>query len=1407
MFTPATAAWFRDHVGAPTPVQARGWPRIAAGEHTLLLAPTGSGKTLAAFLWSIDRLLSRPAGEAPGVRVLYVSPIKALVYDVRRNLGAPLAGIQEAAAALGQPVQPVRAALRTGDSTAQERRALLRAPPELLVTTPESLYLLLGSAARERLSTVETVILDEVHALAPTRRGAHLALSLERLAALCARDPQRIGLSATQRPPEVAAQFVCGDRPCAIVDCSGDPQLDLSLRVPVPDLRRPWEHVGAVAEPGDGEARSLWPALIPQLVAEIRAHRSTIVFVNSRGLAERLARRLDEHAGEPLALAHHGSLSHTRRKEVEEALKRGELRALVATSSMELGIDMGAVDCVLMVESPGTVARGLQRAGRAGHGVGQRSRAVLFPKHSGDLVECAALAERMLAAAIEPVRLPTAPLDVLCQQLVAMATTRPWTAEELLRTLGRAGSYRGLTRPVLDACLAMLCGEGLPPEAGLRPRLFRDGEQLVARRGAALVAALHAGTIPDRGLFGVFLAGSQQRLGELDEEMVYETRPGQRIVLGASTWRVDSIQRDRVLVSPAPGQPGRLPFWKGDTPGRPAALGAAIGAFVREVAEASPEAARARLAPVCDGFAVDNLLRTLAEQAERSALPTDRRLVLERARDELGEWRVALLSPYGARVHGPLALVMESMLVERRGLAPQSHASDEGVLLRLPELADPAQLPGARELLPPPEELRPRVLAALRHSALFAGRFREVAARALVLPLRGQRRRSPLWAQRLRGQELLAACGAHPELPLMVETWRECLQDLFDLDYTTELLHKIQRGEVAVVEVERERPSPFARALGFDWVAQHMYAGDAPQAERRAQALHLDSELLRQLLGERALAELVPPEVQAEVQAELDGRRWPPRDAPELLDLLRRVGDLSAPELAERGVPEALAEALVHAGGALWLPVGGEPRLVATEDAALFRDALGVRLPPTLRTPPHPEALTALALRAARVRVGLSARALAQRYGLPTGAAELALDSLEREGRLRPVVLGDGGLEGGPDGGPTRIEPGVLRRLRRRALEHSQGALAPVAPAALARAALGRRAADLDEALAALEGVPLPLAELEGRALPARLEGFEPRALDEALLSGTWVWVGRGEGQLALCRRERTTGLLYEPAPAPSDPPHQAILEVLALRGACFFAELQAQRPIPGLLDALWDLVWAGRVSNDTLQPLRAPGGPRRVGGRWWLTAPLFAPAAPEQVALWRVEALLARHGLVCPRAVEQAGWPGGFAALLPALRALEEQGRLVRGLFVEGLGGPQLAPASAVDLLRAAAGAAAVGDAVVVGALDPAQPYGALLPWPEGVLARRVAGARLVLLDGAPALWVAGERALSFAPGREAGALEAVAQALAASCRRGPGLDLAEVDGQPAARWVGAAALQAAGFVREGARLRRVVL
>ena len=1452
VFSPVARAWFEASFAAPTDAQAKGWRSIAAGDHSLVLAPTGSGKTLAAFLWAIDRLAQEPPPPPDRrTRVLYLSPLRALAVDVEKNLRAPLQGIAREAERLRAPLTHLPSVgVRTGDTDPRERRRLLREPPDILITTPESLYLMLTSSGRETLRGVRTVIVDEIHAMAATKRGAHLMLSLERLAALTDAPFQRIGLSATQRPLEEIARFLGGferdgsPRPVEVVDAGVRKPLDLEVIVPVRDMAE----LGGAADPNEdprtagADRTSIWPSIHPVLLDLIRAHRSTIVFVNNRRSAERLSSRLNELAEEDLVRAHHGSIARDQRIQIEDALKEGRLRAIVATSSLELGIDMGAVDLVVQVEAPDSVASGLQRIGRAGHQVGAPSVGKLIPKYRGDLLQTAVVAERMLDARIEATRYPRNPLDVLAQQVVAMTAVQEWHVEDLYAAVRSAANFAELSREVYLAVLDLLAGR-YPSDAfaGLRPRIVWDraADTVRAREGAGRIAITSGGTIPDRGLFGVFMPDGT-RVGELDEECVYESRRGEVILLGASAWRIEDITRDRVVVSPAPGEPGKLPFWKAPGPGRPIELGRAIGAFTRELRTTERTAALGKLRDDLglDAWAAANLVNYVDEQAEATggAVPDDRTIVVERFRDELGDWRVCVLSPFGSRVHAPWALAIEARIQDRLGPGAQVLWSDDGIVLRLPEAVE--RIP-VDDLVFEPEEIEETVVAVLPGTAMFASVFREVAARALLLPRRRPGERTPLWQQRQRSADLLVEAARHPDFPMLLEATRECLRDVFDVPALRDVMADLRARRTRLVAVDTDRASPFAQSLLFRWIAVYMYEGDAPLAERRAAALSLDRDLLRELLGTDELRELLDPRALDEVELALQ-RLAPGRGArgPDgVHDLLRELGPLRADEIAARadGDTADLLAALLRDGRAIPVRVAGEERAAAVEDAARLRDGLGVALPqglPAVFTEPTERPLADLVARYARTHGPFVADEVAARYGTGVDAVRLTLDQLETEGRIVRGAFRPGGAE------REWCDVEALRRIRARSLAALRREVEPVDAAALGRFLPAWQEADrprggvdaLPAAIGRLQGVALPASILETDVLPARVRGFRPADLDALCAGGELIWIGSGaigpaDGRIALAFRDRA-GLL---APVgseelrPGGPIHDAIRGRLAERGASFWPDLVAAAGTAeeaSLLAALWDLVWAGEVTNDTLAPLRAflagtasrrtraaarprPGAIRRSGppagaGRWSLVASLLhpEPSATER-AIARAGQLLDRHGVVTREAALAEDVPGGFAGVYPVLKTMEESGTVRRGYFVSGLGAAQFASPGAVDRLRSLRNASPEAAVATLAAADPAQPYGAALAWPDSAgRPSRSAGAYVLLRDGRPVAFLErGARTLAtFGEDDPAG----WADALAAIAKDGRvrRIELRQIDGIAAGDHPAAEALRAAGFV-----------
>jgi len=1446
-FRPAVRDWFEASFAAPTRAQALGWPAISRGESTLILAPTGSGKTLAAFLWCIDRVMFSPIPAATDrCRILYISPLKALAVDVERNLRAPIAGIANVAARRGDEHHLPAVAIRTGDTPAKERARFRRDPADILITTPESLYLLLTSNAREVLRAIDTVIVDEIHALVPTKRGAHLALSLERLEHLIARPLQRIGLSATQRPLDEVARFLGGAedvgralsgsprgpdrrrqgsgesaeasakaegprhdpsapideidhefggderrityRPVTVIDASEPKALELRIEVPVEDMARPapstdvvrLKDTTAIISGPASQAlagTSIWSAIYPRLLELIQQHRSTLVFVNNRRTAERLAGALNELAGEPLVRSHHGSLARPQRVEVEDLLKAGRIRGLVATSSLELGIDMGAIDLVVQIEAPPSVASGMQRIGRGGHQVGATSRGVIVPKYRGDLIACAAVARAMHEGRVESTRYPRNPLDILAQQIVAMVAMDEWRVADLFGAVRRAAPFATLGRTPFEGVLDMLAGRYPSDEfAELRPRVTWDRvtDTVTPRENAKRVAVINGGTIPDRGLYGVFLLGAEKgsaRVGELDEEMVFESRTGETFVLGASTWRIEEITHDRVLVSPAPGEPGKMPFWKADKPGRPLELGREIGRLVRELRALPPPAALDRLTRShdLDHRAAENLLQYLRdESAATGVVPDDRTIVIERCRDELGDWRICVLSPFGGRVHAPWAMAAAARIRDTTGVEVETMWTDDGFVARFPESDDP---PDAMLMVPAAAEIEPLILRQLGGTALFAAKFRENAARALLLPKRRPGGRTPLWQQRRRAADLLAVAARFGSFPMLLETYRECLRDVFDMPALIGLLTEVADRRVSVVTVDPEKPSPFASSLLFGYVANYIYEGDAPLAERRAQALTIDQTQLRELIGDVELRELLDEDALLEVERELQQLHEPGRvrTADALHDLLLRLGDLSDDEIAARTEivdRQATIETLIDRRRIVLVAIAGTKRYIPAEYASRYRDAAGTPLPaglPDALLEPARDPRGDLILRYSRTHGPFTPDAIVKRHGLAAGTVESTLRRLTAEGRLLEGEFRPGGS------GREWVHPDVLRVIRRRSLARLRQQAAPVEPPALVRLVttwqgVTRPRAGLDallDTIEILQGAPLPASILEREILSARVAAYDPADLDRLTAAGEIVWcgiepLGERDGRVALYLTDhlrRLWPILRDTGPGKTATPPVAqgfnpasrehlIVEFLRAQGASFFGPIHAAAGggFPAeTIDTLWNLVWSGIVTNDGFHPLRAfTAPPRRRGGkraarersdrifrsrrlvpptaagRWSLVEARLEPRpTPTEWSAAVAEQLLTRYGVVTREVAGSEGLPGRFSAVYDVLRAMEESGRIRRGYFVSGVGATQFARPSAVEMLRTFDADPEEPEVLQLAATDPANPYGVLLPWP----------------------------------------------------------------------------------------------
>lgn len=1476
VFHPAVKAWFSQSFSSPTLAQTLGWPALVKNESTLILAPTGSGKTLTAFLHCIDRLMFSPKPEGKArCRVLYLSPIKALAVDVERNLREPIEGIARVAEARGDRFRRPDILIRTGDTPQKERNRFTRESADLLITTPESLYLLLTSNAREALRGVETVILDEIHALVPTKRGAHLALSLERLEWMIGKPLQRIGLSATQRPLDEVARFLAGSRPVTIIDASTPKTLALTVEVPVEDMAKLGEP-GAKTKPGAPPSTSLWAAIHPRLLELVRSHRSTLLFVNNRRTAERLAASLNELAGEVLVHAHHGSLAKDQRALIEERLKAGHLKGLVATSSLELGIDMGAIDLVVQIEAPPSVASGLQRIGRAGHQVGASSEGIVFPKFRGDLVACAALSLAMQEGAVERTKYPRNPLDVLAQHLVAMVAVDDWKVEPLFELVRSAAPFAELSRPMLEGVLDLLSGRYPSDEfAELRPRLTWDRltNTLKARDGAKRIAIVNGGTIPDRGLYGVFLAGApkgQARVGELDEEMVFETKPGETFVLGASTWRVQEITFDKVIVSAAPGEPGKMPFWRGDQTARPLEFGRRIGALVREL-RALPRSTGHHVLTTrhhLTELAANNLLAYLADQERKGAIPDDQTVVIERGRDELGDWRVCVLSPLGGQILAPWSMAVQAHVRETLGLDVETMWANDGFVVRWPEGATP---PEVQHLLPRAEDVERLVVSQLSQTPLFAARFREIASRALLLPRKRPGQRTPLWQLRKKSQDLLAAASPYPSFPMILETYRECLRDVFDMPALLETLKDVERGAVTVKTADPKGPSPFAASLLFGYVANFLYEGDAPLAERRAQALTIDTLQLKELMGEAELRELLDRDALAELEAFLQhtDERSHARTVDGVHDLLLRLGDLSQPELEQRcetGIAATIDE-LLEARRAVHLTLAGEPRFIPVEYAARYRDALGLTLPaglPAALLGASEHALSELLLRYARTHGPFTTDDVCRRFGLDVEQAGAS---------LRALVLGGKLLEGAFRPGGTQREwcdPEVLRNVRRKSLARLRKEIEPVSPDVLTRMLTAwqgvtnkRRGPDaVLDCIEKLQGLPLPASMLEREVLAARLEQYLPSDLDTLAAAGEVVWVGvetlgENDGRVALYLTDDLPKLYRPPAIDVATLPEKErlLFEHLRAHGASFFPALQqaAGGGFPQeTLDALWALVWRGLVTNDGFFALRAatqpidprvrrawPDGrssfrsrrhtiPPTAEGRWSLVTSRFVAPGVTSTTEWAhatAQQLLSRYGVVTREVALAEDVPGGFTTLHDVFRSLEESGRVRRGYFVTGVSAMQFALPPVLDLLRLARSQPPRGalDVLTLAAVDPANPFGALLPWPalddprseKRLTPMRMRGARVMLVEGQLVAWLSrGARsALVWLPSegpRRGQTADAIATRLAGLARgaldRREGMLLEEVNGVPAHDSVLADALVRAGFARTsvGFQMRR---
>ncbi len=1395
-FLPPVATWFRERFGAPTPPQRLGWPEVAAGRHTLLFAPTGSGKTLAAFLACLDHLWRQPRRSA-GVRILYISPLKALNEDVSRNLEGPLAEVLATAERLGTPLEPITVAVRTGDTPTAARQKMVRKPPDILITTPESLHLILTSRAREMLRGVSHVLVDEIHALCGNKRGVFLSLLLERLETLCPGSFVRVGLSATQRPLEEVARYLGGrrkvsgqgasarfePRPVAIVDAGQRKALDLQVAFPSsPD--------------GAPRAGSVWPAIEERLLALIAAHRSTIVFANNRRVAERLTAQLNERAGAaiasdldppegaeapepvPLARAHHGSLSLAARRSTESALKAGELAAVVATASLELGIDMGAVDLVCQVESPGSLARGLQRVGRAGHLVGQTSVGRLLAKTNIDLLETAALAHGMMRGDVERLRVPTNCLDVLAQQVVACVAGGSTAVDDLFDLVRGAYSYRDLTPAAFEAVLAMVAGRyGVTSFRDLKPRLSWDRvhHQLHPLPGTAQQALVGGGTIPDTGQFPLHLGSPEgPRLGELDEEFVFERRVGETFRFGSSTWQITAIDPQRVVVAPAAGRSALLPFWRGEGVGRTAELGEAVGALSRELAARIEEpgvegwlAEVYRLEPAAATALVSFVRRQLRQAG---AVPDDRTVLVELFRDPAGEIGLAILTPFGTRLHHALKLALLARLRRRLGIEVACLHADDGLLLRLPGLDDPP-LDLFRDLSG--ELAESLIREELGESALFGLRFRQNACRSLLMPRPDPSKRTPLWLQRLRARDLLQAVRKFPDFPVVVETFRECLDDDLDLPRLRSFLDGIQAGSIRLVERRAEVASPFASELVFKFTQAYLYEWDEPRRGSEGRASLVDEALLDPLLDREAADRILDPDAIARVDARLRGVSRPPRSVAEMAEWLTRLGDLAPSELA--GPMALLLDTLEREGRATRIALAGtaEPaRWIAVEDAPLYAAAFG----PDAESEGN-ASVAAIVRRFLQTRALVGLHEVTARYPIDPAQATELLESLVREGELVQ-------LEGDGTTGPRWSERGNLDEARRLTIALRRRESVAVAPEVFADfvSRLQRIHPEtrlegepaLDAVLETLVGWAAPLDAWEAELLPRRISDFRPGWLATAVTTGGWRWRaaadGRGEPRVGFLDREFAGPFpVAEPEGGPG-PATAAVEQFLQGRGACEVAEIVTGTGLkPGAVRAaLAELLASGRATSDRLDPLREAGrqavsppprpptgrgGRPRLGAfrraltlapepRWSLWGVAAADGDPGDGPLAWASALLGRYGVLCRETVALDPWAPPWREIVPHLVRAELRGELRRGYFVEGLSGVQFALAETADALaRSRASEAGEPRPYLIGTLDPANLYGVGapldIPLLEGGTARllRNPSNALIMLAGRPVL------------------------------------------------------------------------
>jgi len=1414
LFHPATARWFRENFVGPTPAQVGGWPPISRGENTLILAPTGSGKTLAAFLHAIDELIRRGTGDGSGgrgVHTLYLSPLRALANDIERNLEEPLRGIRAAASGLGIDLPEIRVGRRTGDTPSADRQRMLRVPPDLLITTPESLHLLLTSIrARDMLRTVRYVIVDEIHALCPNKRGTFLSLLLERLDELADAPPIRIGLSATQRPLSEVARFLGGyeddgtPRPVHVVDAGMRKDLDLGVVSPVKDMRE-------LARPGDA-TRSIWPSVYETLLDLVERHGSTLIFGNSRRVVERLAAEINRLAGVPIARAHHGSVSKEERQRVETELKAGRLPALVATASMELGIDVGAIDLVCQVEAPFSVASGLQRVGRAGHLVRATSVGRMIPKTRGDLLVMAAMSRAMLRGEISAIRIPRNPLDLLAQQIVAMVAMDEWTVDRLYARIRRAAPYQDLPREAFSGVLELLAGRYRTPRApALRPRISweRSTGRLYPLPGSRHAALLNGGAIPDSGQYAMVLADGATRIGELDEEFVFERRLGETFLLGSGCWRIQEVTNDRVIVAPAEEHEGMMPFWKGEGLGRDAEFGARLGAFLRACDERLGDPGFetwARQECALDESAATNLKEYLSEQHKRGGvIPNDRRILIDVFRNEAGDPRMSVVSPFGRAFHLVLLLAMQHALRIEGHNAPEAIYSGDGILVR------PSGIPVDRlvdaVLGLRADRLVDDVLAELESTSYFALRFRRNAGRALLLPRARPGRRTPLWLQRLRAHDLLAVASEHAGFPIVTETIRQIVEDELPFDAVCGFLRTVEAGEAAFAVRRDRRPSPFSGSLVFDFTGKYLYEEDRPVG-RPGRGAGIGEDV-RRLLGRRVRSAAVfDPGAIRTMEERLQGLApyHRARDGAELVELLRRIGDLTEEELRARCEPAAFSAwpELAQDGRIVKARVPGasDPeRLVAADDAGQYRRW-------------NDEDVREIVRRHVGSHAWVGRAEVVARYP----AADRLVDRMAETESWVEIER--------PDGTTGWSEPEVAAGIRRLTLAERRRRVVAASSEAYSRFLIGhhhagspRPEADLREAMEQLAGCALPVSVWDD-VLSARIDRYDRAMLDRLVREGALAWCGSGGagGQRRLAFVPRASSGLPMPEGedgSVGDERRTAIVGYLERHGASFLHQICAgiDRTPSDVAAVLWQLIWAGRVTNDSLAaawtepPLADRWGARRTGmswggGRWSVVEACPAAASKEQNQAI-VDVLLRRYGLLNRNLFERERFGRRWSDVYPLLTRREWAGDVERGLFVSGLAAPQFGTHSVIDRLYEPG---VEERPILLSVLDPACVYGDIapieLPNGERYAVRRHPAHYLILRSGRAIVAVEnrGERLVPLADLEQNERREALATlpALVGGRIRPPSVRVVSWAGQPVAETPAAEELESIGFTRD---------